>query len=157
MDRDRDATGRARNARPRDELGRPLPRDAVGVAGIPEDVALPPDESLAEAQRLLDSGRAFHAHEVLEGTWKAAAEPERELWRGLAQLAVGVTHAQRGNARGAARLLGRGAARIATYEADPPHGIDVSGLLSWVREVTDQIAREGAGARFDPPRLCSPA
>ena len=33
---------------------------------------LPPLESLAEAQRLLDAGRPFHAHEVLEGTWKAA-------------------------------------------------------------------------------------
>jgi hypothetical protein len=59
-----------RNARPRDELGRPLPHDAAGVAGVPDDLALPPDESLAKAQRLLDAGRAFHAHEVLEGTWR---------------------------------------------------------------------------------------
>ena len=29
-DRDRDAEGRARNARPRDALGRPLPYGAVG-------------------------------------------------------------------------------------------------------------------------------
>lgn len=155
MDRDRDDDGRARNTRPRDELGRPLPRDAVGVEGIPEGLTLPPAESLAEAQRLLDAGRAFHAHEVLEGTWKAADDDERELWRGLAQLAVGVTHAQRGNSRGAARLLERGAARIAAYSADPPHGIDVVGLIGWADRVAGQIATDGPDVRFDPPRLCS--
>lgn len=153
MDRDRDAVGRARNARPRDELGRPLPRDAVGVEGIPEDLALPPAESLAEAQRLLDAGRAFHAHEVLEGTWKAAAEPERELWKGLAQLAVGVTHAQRGNARGAVQLLDRGAARVAAYADRPPHEIDVPGLVAWAHDAAGRIAAAGADASIPTPRL----
>ena len=76
---------------------------------MPDDLVLPPLESLAEAQRLLDAGRPFHAHEVLEGTWKAAPEHERELWQGLAQLAVGLTHRARGNPVGAARLLERGA------------------------------------------------
>ena len=50
----------------------------------------------------------FHAHEVLEDAWKAAPEAERELWRGLAQLAVGLTHAARGNTRGGVALLERG-------------------------------------------------
>ena len=70
--RDRDIRGRAHNARPRDGLGRPLPRGSDGVERVPDDLVLPPLESLAEAQRLLDLGRPFHAHEVLEGTWKAA-------------------------------------------------------------------------------------
>ena len=95
--RDRDPAGRARNARPRDGLGRPLPHDAEGVERVPDDLVLPPAESLAEAQRLLDAGRPFHAHEVLEGTWKAAPDAERDLWQGLAQLAVGLTHRARGN------------------------------------------------------------
>ncbi len=70
-----------------------------------------PEESVAEAQRLLDEGKPFHAHEVFEDAWKSGPEKERELWRGLAQLAVGLTHAARGNATGGARLLRRGAAR----------------------------------------------
>src|ERR1700716_548567 len=102
--RDRDVAGRPRNARPRDELGRPLPHGAAGVEGIPDDLTLTPDETLTEAQRLLDAGRAFQAHEVLESTWKAAAPADRELWRGLAQLAVGLTHARRGNSVGAVQL-----------------------------------------------------
>jgi hypothetical protein len=145
--RDRDDEGRARNARPRDALGRPLPYGAVGEERAPEGVVPTPDASLAEAQALLDAGRPFHAHEVLEDAWKSAPEPERELWRGLAQLAVGLTHALRGNARGAATLLERGAGNIRGYTAAPPHGIDVAGLVRWAE------AAAGAGPDVAPPRL----
>jgi hypothetical protein len=132
--RDRDGEGRARNARPRDALGRPLPYGEVGEERAPEGVVRPPAQALAEAQALLDAGRPFHAHEVLEDAWKSAPEAERELWRGLAQLAVGLTHAMRGNATGAATLLERGAGNIGGYAAAPPHGIDVDGLVRWARE-----------------------
>src|SRR5262249_40635554 len=99
IDRDRDLYGRARNARPRDALRRPLPRDGAGVERPPDDLVLEPGAALVEAQRLLDAGQPFAAHEVLEGAWKAAAPSERELWRGLAQFAVGLTHLSRGNPR----------------------------------------------------------
>jgi len=128
--RDRDRAGRARNARPRDGLGRPLPHGAEGVERVPDDLVLPPLESLAEAQRLIDAGRPFHAHEVLEGSWKAAPEVERDLWQGLAQLAVGLTHRARGNPTGATTLLLRGARRIGPYADAPPYGIDVAGLVA---------------------------
>ncbi|WP_426503776.1 DUF309 domain-containing protein [Dactylosporangium sp. McL0621] len=133
MERDRDTEGRARNSRPRDELGRPLPRGAEGVPTMPGDLVVGPEEALEQAQRLLDEGRPFHAHEVLEAAWKAAPDGERELWRGLAQLAVGLTHARRGNADGATRLLDRAALRIAEYASDPPYRIDVPGLVNFVR------------------------
>ena len=112
VDRDRDHTGRARNARPRDALGRPLPRGAVGEERAPEGVLRTPDQALAEAQQLLDAGRPFHAHEVLEDGWKSAPDPERQLWRGLAQLAVGLTHVARGNDRGAQRRHRGGDVRV---------------------------------------------
>lgn len=147
-DRDRDDAGRARNARPRDALGRPLPYDAEGEERAPEGVPRTPDEALTEAQRLLDAGRPFHAHEVLEDQWKSAPEAERELWRGLAQLAVGLTHAARGNRTGAATLLERGAANIGPFAATPPHGIDVPGLVQWARALADDVRPDGA-----PPRL----
>jgi uncharacterized protein len=106
-----------RNTRPRDGLGRPLSYGAVGVSGPPEGVVRAARESLVEAYELLVAGRPFHAHEVLEDAWKSGPEGERELWRGLAQLAVGVTHAARGNAVGGARLIARGAANIAPYRS----------------------------------------
>ncbi|MGH3631059.1 MAG: DUF309 domain-containing protein [Sciscionella sp.] len=129
-DRDRDREGRARNARPRDGLGRPLPYGATGAPRQPEGVPRSPADSLRETQRLLDAGMPFHAHEVLEDAWKSAPEAERELWRGLAQLAVGLTHAARGNRTGAVALLRRGARNIDPYAATRPHGIDISGVTS---------------------------
>jgi hypothetical protein len=151
-DRDRDTGGRARNARPRDALGRPLPYGAVGEERAPEGIVREPGQALAEAQQLLDAGRPFHAHEVLEDAWKSAPEEERQLWRGLAQLAVGLTHAARGNSRGAATLLERGAGTIAPYAERPPHGIDVPGLGAWARG----LAADASGGRVldvRPPRL----
>jgi uncharacterized protein len=155
--RDRDAAGRARNARPRDALGRPLPRGATGDERIPDDLALPPPQALRLAQELLDSERPFHAHEVLEASWKSAPATERDLWQGLAQIAVGITHARRGNAPGAAALLRRGADRVAGYAGAPPHGIDAAGVCRAAREMATRIDRDGAGAagpltvRLAPP------
>ena len=140
--RDRDAAGRARNARPRDELGRPLPRDAVGQPPA-DDRPRPPLEALTTAQGLINDDRPFHAHEVLEAAWKAAPPGERDLWQGLAQVAVGLTHALRGNARGAASLLRRGADRLAGYPASGPHGIDAAGLRLSCAELAARIEQSG--------------
>jgi hypothetical protein len=144
--RDRDAAGRARNARPRDALGRPLPRGAAGAERIPDDLLLPPAEALSLAQRLLDDGRPFHAHEVLEASWKAAPPQERDLWQGLAQIAVGLTHARRGNAQGAAALLRRGADRVAGYIEAPPYKIDAAGVTRAAREAAARIDSDGLAA-----------
>ncbi|GII86801.1 hypothetical protein Ssi03_47910 [Sphaerisporangium siamense] len=119
--RDRDPLGRPRNARPRDEFGRPLPKGTPGVERVPDDYAPSAGRALADAAAYLDEGRPFHAHEVLEARWKTGPERERPLWQGLAQICVGLTHLQRGNARGAAALLGRGAARVSEYAAREPH------------------------------------
>ncbi|MFF9512322.1 DUF309 domain-containing protein [Streptomyces sp. NPDC014724] len=144
--RDRDAEGRARNARPRDGLGRPLPYGTPGVERQPEGVVRTPEETLCEAQRLLDSGMPFHAHEVFEDAWKSRPVAERELWRGLAQLAVGLTHAARGNTTGGARLLRRGAAALAEYRATRPHGIGVEGLIRWAGELAGRVEPGGNAA-----------
>ena len=138
-DRERDGRGRPRNDRPRDELGRPLPRGEAGVAPVPDDLALSPGDTLTEAQRLLDEGRPFQAHEVLEAAWKAAPGAERELWQGLAQLAVGLTHALPGNRVGAAVVLRRGAGNISGYTDVAPYGIDVTGLVAWALALAGQL------------------
>jgi uncharacterized protein len=106
---------------------------------------LPPAAVLALAQQLLDAGRPFHAHEVLEDAWKAAPDAERALWKGLAQLAVGVTHARRGNARGAVALLRRGAAAVDAFPGCP-YGIDAPGLAAAARSLAALIERDGLAA-----------
>ncbi|TYB60529.1 DUF309 domain-containing protein [Nonomuraea sp. PA05] len=113
--RDRDTEGRPRNARPRDAYGRPLPYGSPGMPRVPDDYAPSTEQALADGRRFLEEGLPFNAHEVFEGRWKCAPEEERELWQGLAQICVGLTHLQRGNGRGAVTLFSRGAAKAQSY------------------------------------------
>ncbi|WP_328445732.1 DUF309 domain-containing protein [Streptomyces sp. NBC_00386] len=153
--RDRDAEGRARNARPRDGLGRPLPYGAAGVERAPEGVVRRPEDTVTEAQALLDAGRPFHAHEVFEDAWKSGPADERGLWRGLAQLAVGLTHAARGNVTGGARLLRRGAGGVQEWTSATgrprPHGLDLADITGWARELAAVVERDGRPV--DPARV----
>jgi uncharacterized protein len=118
---------------------------------MPEDMAFTPAEAVRLAQRLIDDGRPFHAHEVLEATWKSSPADERALWKGLAQIAVGLTHARRGNSKGAVTLLRRGAAAVAGYAADAAPGsqaatLDLEAILSGTNALADLIAARGLDA-----------
>lgn len=132
-DRDRTADGRARQSRPRDKLGRPLPYGSSGVEPVSEE-ALPPTETIAFARQLLSDGRPFAAHEVFEARWKAGPEAERDLWQGLAQLCVGITHAERGNRTGALRLAGRAEGRLTSYRATggDDHDLPLAEIIAWI-------------------------
>jgi hypothetical protein len=148
--RDRDSAGRARSARARDGLGRPLPRSAASgedVPRIPDDLTVSAAQAADLGGRLLAAGRPFHAHEVFEAAWKSSRGPGRELWRGLAQIAVGITHARRGNAHGAVSLLRRGAGHVAGFAGTPfsgmPAEIDAGFVASAATRLADQIDRDG--------------
>ena len=174
-DRDRDPAGRPRNARPRDGLGRPLGRadsaEAPGVSGvsgserIPDDLVIGGTEAAGLADQLLRDGRPFHAHEVLEAAWKSGPADERDLWQGLAQIAVGLTHARRGNARGAVALLRRGAERVRAHQAGTgsrsaagrqasPFGMNIAFFLSAADGLAARIERDGLDGI--PPADLSP-
>ncbi len=133
-ERDREPSGRPRQSRPRDALGRPLPYGETGVPPVSED-PLAPEATLEVARTLLDEGRPFAAHEVLENRWKTGPEHERDLWQGLAQLCVGLTHAARGNAVGAARLLDRAELHLRAYAATggPTYQLDLSTVVDCAR------------------------
>jgi predicted metal-dependent hydrolase len=107
----------------------------------------------------LDAGKPFHAHEVFGDAWKSGPEDERALWRGLAQLAVGLTHSARGNLTGGVRLLRRGAGAVEEWAADSgrrrPYGIDLAAVETWARELAGVVEREGVAvdAGVWAPRL----
>jgi uncharacterized protein len=130
---------------------------------MPDDLRLEPGEAVRLAQRLIDEGRPFHAHEVLEAVWKSGPDYERDLWKGLAQIAVGLTHASRGNGRGAVSLLRRGSAAVAGYRtrATGPDGVaddrlgslpgdlDAAGIVLAATELADRIAAQGLASLTD--------
>lgn len=149
-ERGRDESGRPRSTRPRDALGRPLPPGSEGVTRVPDDLELPPVETLSYAQDLLDRGLAFHAHEVLEAAWKNGPYDEKPLWQGLAQLAVGVTHVQRGNVTGAITVLRRASIRLSEAGRPAPYSVDVEGLVDYAGSLIDDLA---AGAEVTSQRL----
>jgi hypothetical protein len=173
VSRDRDPSGRPRNARPRDGLGRPLARDVgqqrgdAGQDRIPDDLVITGRDAAVLADRLLRDGRPFHAHEVLEAAWKTGPPGERDLWQGLAQIAVGLTHARRGNARGAVTLLRRGTERVRAADGpgpsgrDPhPYGMDVPAVLAAAEDLATRIEQHGLAhvpAADLSPRLLSGA
>jgi hypothetical protein len=114
---------------------------------IPDDLAITGADAAARADELLRDGLPFHAHEVLEAAWKSARPAERDLWQGLAQIAVGLTHARRGNARGAVALLRRGAQRVRAYQDQPgpgaAYGMDLPTVLAACEALADRIERDG--------------
>jgi len=135
-------------SRARDAAGRPVPAGSPdAVEPVPEQ-ALPPAQALALARALLAEGRPFFAHDVLEARWKVAPADERDLWQGLAQVCVGLTHLQRGNPVGGVRLLRRGADRLAARpRADEAHGVDVGAVVAAAHAHADAVeaGREGDG------------
>ena len=135
---------------------------------IPDELALAAPDAARLADELLRAGRPFHAHEVLEASWKSAPPHERDLWQGLAQVAVGLTHAHRGNARGAVTLLRRGTDRVRAYrdatqpaaEGGRPYGIDIAAVLAACDDLAGRIERRGLAdipAADLRPRLLTPA
>jgi predicted metal-dependent hydrolase len=112
---------------------------------MPDDLVLSADDAVLLAQQLIDEGRPFHAHEVFVAVWKAAPQDERDLWKGLAQIAVGLTHGRRGNGRGAVTLLRRGADAVARYAspASGPGGIDAAAVSRAATLLADRIAAGG--------------
>ncbi len=158
-DRARDAAGRPLSQRPRDITGAPLPpgtptpwRERLAVHD--RETALPSDEAIDEAQRLILGGGPFYAHEVLEGPWHLAAEPERDFWQGLAQFAVGLTHVQRGNPVGAATILRRAAGKLSSF-VDGHHGVAVRRLEAVALDLATRAERDGTGS-ISPADLAVP-
>jgi predicted metal-dependent hydrolase len=129
--------------RARDALGRPVPAGSPHAVAPVSDEALPPDEAVSLARRLLAEGRAFSAHEVFEASWKAAQSGERPMWQGLAQVCVGLTHLARGNAVGAARLLRRGAGLLTGLPS--AYGVDVARVALDARRLAGEIEAGGTG------------
>jgi uncharacterized protein len=148
--RDRREDGRPEQSRPRDRTGRPLPRDVEGVALIEAVEPATVEEALVLGVARWDAQRYFEAHELLELAWKLGPASDRDLWKGVIQVAVAGVHLQRGNRIGARRLLDRALERL-ERQPDVHRGIDVAELRRTARSARDVLdAGEVPAADWGP-------
>ena len=150
LDRDRNDEGRPENARPRDRFGAPLPRGAVDELAHrvePDTVVKTAAEAFEHAVRLFDDQRFFEAHEFLEYVWKSdEVDPDdRDFWKGVTQVAVGCTHVQRGNAKGAVTLLQRATRYMSPYP-QRYHGVDAAELCDRALRLAAAVSEDLAAA-----------
>jgi len=112
-------------------------QDAISQSCQEERSALA-QEGLAHMQ----AGDFFEAHEALEKAWMAEPGPSGYLYRSLLQVAVAYLHLERGNYRGAAKLL----LRLHQWLDPLPamcRGVDVEKLRENLRSLQDALDAVG--------------
>jgi hypothetical protein len=96
------------------------------------------DEIFRRGISLFNGVRYWHAHEAWEELWRAAPGEERDFYQGLIQLAAGLLHLQRKNARGARNKLREGVEKLRAYQ--PTHrGIFVNELVGKAERTLEDL------------------
>lgn len=106
-------------------------------------------ELLHKGVALFNGLRYWHAHEAWETLWRAADDKDRDFYQGLIQVAAGLLHLQRRNARGARNKLAEGLEKLEKYE--PAHqGLVVSELVGKGHQILADL-NEGLVPYLIPP------
>jgi uncharacterized protein len=100
------------------------------------------DPLASEGIRLFNDGRYFEAHEALEAAWLAEAGAERDLYRGILQVAVCYLHITRRNYVGAMKMYHRSEKWLARWP-DVILGIHVTQLRSDLTIAVTELQRLG--------------
>lgn len=124
------------------------------VEGLPDLIALavrqtnddPCAEALpASAVRGIEefnAGQYFEQHETLELLWRAERRPVRDLYRGILQIGVACYQIERGNGRGALKMLDRAVRWLQPFRP-ACQGVDVDRLLADAARLRNEIERVG--------------
>lgn len=117
-------------------------------ARIPDDAALrdtcaEPLSSLArQGIELFNSGSYYACHDSLEAAWMADESPGRDLYRGILQIGIAYYQIERGNYRGAAKML----LRVRQWLEPLPsicRGVDVAHLRASSNQVYESLVELG--------------
>ena len=154
---DEDVAKPQKKERPRDELGRPLPRGEANRLEMEDFDSQTAEENHRLAISYFNSGRYFPAHEAWETAWKQnKGTPDEEFFKGLSQIGAGYTHYTRGNLHGTHTLIRRGTGRIAPYGPEH-HGLDVERLVREANAQAGLVEQADAAGQglplLEPPRL----
>ncbi len=118
-------------------------------ARIPDQAALAAacSEPIAELAKkgieLFNAGEYYKCHDALEEAWMEDRGPGRDLYRGILQVGIALYQVQRGNYRGAVKML----LRVRQWLEPLPEicrGVDVARLRETVQRVYDQVITLGA-------------
>jgi predicted metal-dependent hydrolase len=119
------------------------PIDAPHEPALPRGrtPAIEPEEAEETFRRgiaLFNGVRYWHAHEAWEELWRAAPDEERDFYQGLIQLAAGLLHLQRRNARGARNKIREALEKLSAYT--PAHrGIFVNELVGKAQRTLEDL------------------
>jgi hypothetical protein len=121
--------------------------------------AAPPlDVRLAPGRAAFNRGEFFAAHELWETVWRELAgeadrDDERLLVQGLIQIAAGLHHAHQGRTRPAARLLARGASKLARHTRASTTTLPIAALALDVARLGAALEAPGAAPDLGAVRL----
>jgi predicted metal-dependent hydrolase len=98
---------------------------------------------LMEGVALFNAGRFFEAHEVWEDLWRATPGEPRLFQQGLIHAAVGLHHAQRGNAVGARSQIGKALLKLRRFPASYA-GLDNGAVIRRLDGILRRLLAGGA-------------
>jgi uncharacterized protein len=99
---------------------------------------------------LFNAGEFYAQHDVFEALWVETQSPVRELYRAILQVGIAHYHIERGNHRGALRMLERASYWLAIMP-ECCQGLDVADLRAHTRQLRAWLASGAAGPL--PPDL----
>lgn len=124
-------------ARPTDAFMREMLTDACAEPLPPEAI---------EAVRRFNAGDYYRQHDLFEALWMNEDRPIRDLYRAILQVGIAYYHIDRGNPRGALKMLLKAQQWLIPLP-DTCQGIDVADLRANAAAVRAEIERLGE-ARF---------
>ena len=86
-------------------------------------------ESFFDGIQQLNDQDFYPCHDTLEALWFEALEPEKSLYQGILQIAVGCYHLGNHNLRGATILVGEGLRRLRDSNEDEYAGFDLKDFI----------------------------
>lgn len=92
-----------------------------------------------EGVRQLNEKEFYNCHDILEALWFEAMEPEKSLYQGILQIAVGCYHLENHNLRGATILVGEGLQRLRENEEQDYAGFDIADFVVQGKQLLERL------------------
>lgn len=108
-------------------------------AALERGCAEPLPAKVRQAIELFNQGKYYQCHDALETAWRDEQEPVRELYRGILQVGIAYYQIERGNYRGAMKMLLR-LRQWLNPLPDVCQGVAVGELREGVTAVYDHLA-----------------